>query len=181
VLNAPTGIPIGRGPYVKPQSYDYRDLRSGKMLFQASLGDEAATRYGAPTARIATSSPSLRSTMVALAEICTILQPYLDVISVLRHCDDAGIEPRASNRLASAGTTLERIFTKSARWMLYVGVEKHRSGRDELSRRYCAGTPALDRILPRLLIHAGAAVFASESVDRKCAAGRARAASLTRC
>jgi salicylate hydroxylase len=33
---------------VKPQSYDYRDLRSGKMLYQASLGDEAAKRYGAP-------------------------------------------------------------------------------------------------------------------------------------
>lgn len=33
---------------VKPQSYDYRDLRSGKMLYQASLGDEAAERYGAP-------------------------------------------------------------------------------------------------------------------------------------
>ena len=33
---------------VKPQSYDYRDLRSGKMLYQAPLGDEAASRYGAP-------------------------------------------------------------------------------------------------------------------------------------
>jgi salicylate hydroxylase len=33
---------------VKPQSYDYRDLRSGKMLYQAPLGDEAAKRYGAP-------------------------------------------------------------------------------------------------------------------------------------
>ncbi|MEY9493159.1 salicylate hydroxylase [Bradyrhizobium elkanii] len=33
---------------VKPQSYDYRDLRSGKMLYQAPLGDEAARRYGAP-------------------------------------------------------------------------------------------------------------------------------------
>jgi 2-polyprenyl-6-methoxyphenol hydroxylase-like FAD-dependent oxidoreductase/acetyl esterase/lipase len=33
---------------VKPQSYDYRDLRSGKMLYQAPLGDEAADRYGAP-------------------------------------------------------------------------------------------------------------------------------------
>src|SRR5229473_4240874 len=32
----------------KPQSYDYRDLRSGKMLYQAPLGDEAAGRYGAP-------------------------------------------------------------------------------------------------------------------------------------
>src|SRR5271170_4796917 len=33
---------------VKPLSYDYRDLRSGKMLYQAPLGDEAANRYGAP-------------------------------------------------------------------------------------------------------------------------------------
>jgi salicylate hydroxylase len=33
---------------VKPQSYDYRDLRTGKMLYQAPLGDEAAGRYGAP-------------------------------------------------------------------------------------------------------------------------------------
>jgi salicylate hydroxylase len=33
---------------VKPQSYDYRDLRSGKMLYRAPLGDEAAKRYGAP-------------------------------------------------------------------------------------------------------------------------------------
>lgn len=33
---------------VKPLSYDYRDLRTGKMLYQAPLGDEAATRYGAP-------------------------------------------------------------------------------------------------------------------------------------
>jgi salicylate hydroxylase len=33
---------------VKPQSYDYRDLRNGKMLYQAPLGDEAAKRYGAP-------------------------------------------------------------------------------------------------------------------------------------
>jgi salicylate hydroxylase len=33
---------------VKPLSYDYRDLRSGKMLYQAPLGDEAADRYGAP-------------------------------------------------------------------------------------------------------------------------------------
>src|SRR5436190_6282303 len=33
---------------VKPQSYDYRDLRSGRMLYQAPLGDEAAARYGAP-------------------------------------------------------------------------------------------------------------------------------------
>jgi hypothetical protein len=33
---------------VKPQSYDYRDLRTGKMLYQAPLGDEAADRYGAP-------------------------------------------------------------------------------------------------------------------------------------
>ena len=33
---------------VKPQSYDYRDLRSGRMLYQTPLGDEAAARYGAP-------------------------------------------------------------------------------------------------------------------------------------
>jgi salicylate hydroxylase len=33
---------------VKPQSYDYRDLRSGKMIYKAPLGDEAAKRYGAP-------------------------------------------------------------------------------------------------------------------------------------
>src|SRR5712671_6624151 len=33
---------------VKPQSYDYRDLRTGRMLYQAPLGDEAAKRYGAP-------------------------------------------------------------------------------------------------------------------------------------
>jgi 2-polyprenyl-6-methoxyphenol hydroxylase-like FAD-dependent oxidoreductase/acetyl esterase/lipase len=33
---------------VKPLSYDYRDLRSGRMLYQAPLGDEAAARYGAP-------------------------------------------------------------------------------------------------------------------------------------
>ncbi len=33
---------------VKPLSYDYRDLRTGRMLYQAPLGDEAAGRYGAP-------------------------------------------------------------------------------------------------------------------------------------
>jgi salicylate hydroxylase len=33
---------------VKPQSYDYRDLRSGRMLYKAPLGEEAAGRYGAP-------------------------------------------------------------------------------------------------------------------------------------
>ncbi len=33
---------------VKPQSYDYRDLRTGRKLYQAPLGDEAAKRYGAP-------------------------------------------------------------------------------------------------------------------------------------
>jgi salicylate hydroxylase len=33
---------------VKPQSYDYRDLRTGRLLYQAPLGDEAAHRYGAP-------------------------------------------------------------------------------------------------------------------------------------
>ena len=33
---------------VKPQSYDYRDLRTGRLLYQAPLGDEAARRYGAP-------------------------------------------------------------------------------------------------------------------------------------
>src|ERR1700756_5433933 len=33
---------------VKPQSYDYRDLRTGRMLYRAPLGDEAAGRYGAP-------------------------------------------------------------------------------------------------------------------------------------
>src|SRR5258705_10488805 len=33
---------------VKPQSYDYRDLRTGKMLYQAPHGAEAAGRYGAP-------------------------------------------------------------------------------------------------------------------------------------
>lgn len=33
---------------VRPLSYDYRDLRTGRMLYQAPLGDEAARRYGAP-------------------------------------------------------------------------------------------------------------------------------------
>ena len=33
---------------VKPQSYDYLDLRTGRLLYQAPLGDEAAQRYGAP-------------------------------------------------------------------------------------------------------------------------------------
>src|SRR3954447_16389944 len=33
---------------VKPLSYDYRDLRTGQMLYNAPLGDEAAARYGAP-------------------------------------------------------------------------------------------------------------------------------------
>jgi salicylate hydroxylase len=37
-----------RATGVKPQSYDYRDLRSGRLLYQAPLGDEAAGRYGAP-------------------------------------------------------------------------------------------------------------------------------------
>src|SRR5689334_20474694 len=37
-----------RGFGTKPQSYDYRDLRTGRMLYQAPLGDEAAGRYGAP-------------------------------------------------------------------------------------------------------------------------------------
>ena len=37
-----------RAAGTKPMSYDYRDLRSGRMLYQAPLGDEAAERYGAP-------------------------------------------------------------------------------------------------------------------------------------
>jgi salicylate hydroxylase len=37
-----------RAAGVKPLSYDYRDLRTGRMLYQAPLGDEAAERYGAP-------------------------------------------------------------------------------------------------------------------------------------
>src|SRR4029077_17754189 len=44
-LGGETALP---GVGVKPLSYDYRDLRSGKMLYQAPLGDEAADRYGAP-------------------------------------------------------------------------------------------------------------------------------------
>src|SRR5437868_2986193 len=43
------GLEAGmRAVGVKPQSYDYRDLRTGRMLYQAPLGDEAAGRYGAP-------------------------------------------------------------------------------------------------------------------------------------
>jgi salicylate hydroxylase len=38
---------------VKPQSYDYRDLRTGRMLYKAPLGDEAA---GGATARRCTTS-----------------------------------------------------------------------------------------------------------------------------
>lgn len=37
-----------RAAGVKPLSYDYRDLRTGRMLYEAPLGDEAAERYGAP-------------------------------------------------------------------------------------------------------------------------------------
>src|SRR5260221_10247049 len=33
---------------VKPEAYDYRDLRTGRLLYQAPLGDEAAPRYAAP-------------------------------------------------------------------------------------------------------------------------------------
>lgn len=33
---------------VKPLSYEYRDLRTARRLYQAPLGDEAAQRYGAP-------------------------------------------------------------------------------------------------------------------------------------
>ena len=33
---------------VMPLSYDYRDLHTGRMLYQAPLGMEAAARYGAP-------------------------------------------------------------------------------------------------------------------------------------
>ncbi len=33
---------------VKPQTYDYRDLRTGRRVFQAILGDTAAGHYGAP-------------------------------------------------------------------------------------------------------------------------------------
>src|SRR5262245_24504670 len=43
------GLEAGmRAMGTKPQSYDYRDLRTGRMLYQAPLGDEAAGRYGAP-------------------------------------------------------------------------------------------------------------------------------------
>src|SRR5712672_672140 len=43
------GLEAGmRAVGVKPHSYDYRDLRTGRMLYQAPLGDEAAARYGAP-------------------------------------------------------------------------------------------------------------------------------------
>ena len=37
-----------RAAGTKPLSYDYRDLRTGRMMYQAPLGDEAAQRYGAP-------------------------------------------------------------------------------------------------------------------------------------
>lgn len=37
-----------RAAGTKPLSYDYRDLRTGRMMYQAPLGDEAAARYGAP-------------------------------------------------------------------------------------------------------------------------------------
>lgn len=33
---------------VMPLSYEYRDLTTGRILYQAPLGDEAAERYGAP-------------------------------------------------------------------------------------------------------------------------------------
>jgi len=33
---------------VKPQTYDYRDLQTGRRVFQAILGDTAAQHYGAP-------------------------------------------------------------------------------------------------------------------------------------
>lgn len=33
---------------VTPESYDYRDLHTGRMLYMAPLGEEAAARYGAP-------------------------------------------------------------------------------------------------------------------------------------
>lgn len=33
---------------VKPQTYDYRDLQTGRRIFQAILGDTAARHYGAP-------------------------------------------------------------------------------------------------------------------------------------
>ncbi len=37
-----------RAVAVIPRSYDYRDLRTGQMLYAAPLGEEAAQRYGAP-------------------------------------------------------------------------------------------------------------------------------------
>lgn len=33
---------------MKPEAYDYRELETGKMLYMAPLGEEAASRYGAP-------------------------------------------------------------------------------------------------------------------------------------
>lgn len=37
-----------RGVAVAPLSYDYRDMETGRQLFEAPLGPEAARRYGAP-------------------------------------------------------------------------------------------------------------------------------------
>ena len=48
VLRALGLEPAVQAAGVIPQSYDYRDLRTGAMLYAAPLGAEAAQRYGAP-------------------------------------------------------------------------------------------------------------------------------------
>jgi salicylate hydroxylase len=69
---------------VKPLSYDYRDLRTGRTLYQAPLGDEAAQRYGAPMynihradlMQILFDAPRCPSPTIALRSACRPGKPF---------------------------------------------------------------------------------------------------------
>ncbi len=74
---------------VKPLSYDYRDLKTGRIVYQAPLGDEAAARYGAPMYNI------------HRADLIRILSDALPpgIVRLGRKCvaisqDDNGVEVR---------------------------------------------------------------------------------------
>ena len=73
---------------VKPLSYDYRDLRTGRTLYQAPLGDEAAQRYGAPMYNIHRADlmqilfDALPAEAIRLGARCTALSQSDDSVEV---------------------------------------------------------------------------------------------------
>src|SRR3954471_8893524 len=80
-----------RSAGVMPLSYDYRDLYTGRMLYYAPLGQEAAERYGAPMYNIH------RADLVQI--LIDALPPDTIRLGVKCECDDfqqdgTGVEVR---------------------------------------------------------------------------------------